>query len=107
MTRAAQPDESSPAGARRRRRVVKEDSAPNEAVSPPTAGTPPATPWTAAEQDPATVERGLRGLVGGGSSQVTPSAALRARDAARPRPEDLERAEAQLQVIRRHWTPRD
>lgn len=52
-------------------------------------------------------ERGLRGLVGGGSSQVSPSTALRARDAARPRPEDLARAEAELQIVRRNWTPRD
>jgi hypothetical protein len=65
------------------------------------------TPWAGAELDPAVAERGLRGLVGGGSSQVSPRAAMRARDAARPRPEDLARAEAELQVVRRHWTPRD
>jgi hypothetical protein len=52
-------------------------------------------------------ERGLRGLVGPGSSQVSPAAALRARDAARPRPHDLARAEAELTIIRRNWTPRD
>jgi hypothetical protein len=52
-------------------------------------------------------ERGLRGLVGGGSSQVTPAAAMRARDAARARPEDLARAEAELAIVRRHWSPRD
>jgi hypothetical protein len=57
--------------------------------------------------EPTSVERGLRGLVGGGSSQVSTSAALRARDAARVRPEDLERAERELLVVRRHWTPRD
>jgi hypothetical protein len=83
--------------------VVKEQAGSVEAAATEPEG---ATPWTPADQDP-TVERGLRGLVGGGSSQVTPSAALRARDAARPRPEDLARAEAQLQVIRRHWSPRD
>jgi hypothetical protein len=65
------------------------------------------SPWAGAELDPAVAERGLRGLVGGGSSQVSPRAAMRARDAARPRPEDLARAEAELQVVRRHWTPRD
>jgi len=53
------------------------------------------------------VERGLRGLIGGGSSQVSPAAAMRARDAARPRPEDLARAEAELTIVRRHWSPRD
>jgi hypothetical protein len=52
-------------------------------------------------------ERGLRGLVGGGSSQVSPSAALRARDAARPRREDLARAEANLTIVRRNWSPRE
>lgn len=63
--------------------------------------------WAGAELDPAVAERGLRGLVGGGSSQVSPQAAMRARDAARPRPEDLARAEEQLQIVRRYWTPRD
>jgi hypothetical protein len=53
------------------------------------------------------VERGLRGLIGGGSSQVTPAAAMRARDAARPRPEDMARAETELAIVRRHWSPRD
>jgi len=57
--------------------------------------------------EPSPAERGLRGLVGGGSSQVSPTIALRARDAARPRPEDLARAEAELTVVRRHWAPRD
>jgi len=57
--------------------------------------------------EPSPAERGLRGLVGGGSSQVSPNMALRARDAARPRPEDLSRAEAELTVVRRHWAPRE
>jgi hypothetical protein len=63
--------------------------------------------WVGADLDPALAERGLRGLVGGGSSQVSPAAALRARDAARPRAEDLARSEAQLQVVRRNWSPRE
>ena len=63
--------------------------------------------WPAVEGDVVAVERGLRSIVGGGSSQVTPGAALRARDAARPRPADLERAEAELTIVRRHWTPRE
>jgi len=67
----------------------------------------PDAPWAGADLDPAVAERGLRGLVGGGSSQVSPAAAMRARDAAQPRPEDLARAEAELQIVRRHWTPRD
>jgi hypothetical protein len=34
-------------------------------------------------------------------------AGMRARDAARPRPEDLARAEAELQIVRRNWSPRE
>ncbi len=108
---------------RRRRRVVgtRDDPDPSPTPTPSAVaserpartrvGRPdaavPDEPWTGAELDPTLAERGLRGLVGGGSSQVSPRAALRARDAARPRPEDLARAEAELQVVRRHWTPRD
>ncbi|HEX2773038.1 MAG TPA: hypothetical protein VHN18_11500 [Micromonosporaceae bacterium] len=53
------------------------------------------------------IERGLRGLVGSGASQVGTGAALRARDAARPTAADLAEAEARLVVVRRNWTPRD
>ncbi|MEU8289325.1 hypothetical protein AB0C01_33790 [Micromonospora sp. NPDC048905] len=52
-------------------------------------------------------ERGLRGLVGSGSSQVGLSAALRARDAARPSDDDLAEAEARVVVVRRNWVPRE
>ncbi|MBM7490395.1 hypothetical protein JOD64_001617 [Micromonospora luteifusca] len=52
-------------------------------------------------------ERGLRGLVGSGSSQVGLSAALRARDAARPTDDDLTEAEARVVVVRRNWVPRE
>jgi hypothetical protein len=93
-----QPDagpESAPPARPARSRSVKTDPAAE-----------PDGPW-AADLDPVVAERGLRGLVGGGSSQVSPQAAMRARDAARPRPEDLARAEAHLQIVRRHWTPRD
>jgi hypothetical protein len=68
------------------------------------------TPWvteTPAAADSLPAERGLRGLVGGGSSQISPAAAMRARDAARPRPEDLARAESDLTIVRRHWSPRE
>jgi hypothetical protein len=50
-------------------------------------------------------ERGLRGLVGGGSSQVSVTAALRARDATRPSEAELAAAEDNLMIIRRGWTP--
>ncbi|MEU4369680.1 hypothetical protein [Micromonospora chersina] len=52
-------------------------------------------------------ERGLRGLVGSGSSQVSVTAALRARDAARPTDEDLTEAEARVVIVRRNWVPRE
>lgn len=52
-------------------------------------------------------ERGLRGLVGGGSSQVNVAAAMRARDASRPDDEHLAAAEADLPIVRRGWVPRD
>jgi hypothetical protein len=52
-------------------------------------------------------ERGLRGLVGSGSSQVSVGAALRARDAARPTEEHLAEAEARLVIVRRNWVPRE
>jgi hypothetical protein len=52
-------------------------------------------------------ERGLRGLVGSGSSQVSVNAALRARDAARPTDAQLAEAEANLVIVRRNWLPRE
>ena len=52
-------------------------------------------------------ERGLRSLVGSGSSQVSVSAALRARDAARPTDEQLADAGAHLMIVRRNWRPRE
>ncbi|MFC4146858.1 hypothetical protein ACFO0M_11420 [Micromonospora mangrovi] len=52
-------------------------------------------------------DRGLRGLVGSGSSQVGVTAALRARDAARPTEDDLAEAEARLVIVRRNWVPRE
>ncbi|MDG4772547.1 hypothetical protein [Solwaraspora sp. WMMD792] len=52
-------------------------------------------------------DRGLRGLVGSGTSQVSTSAALRARDASRPSEDDLARAEETLTIVRRHWVPRE
>ena len=52
-------------------------------------------------------ERSLRGLIGGGSSQVNVRAAMRARDASRPSDEDLADAEATLAIVHRGWVPRD
>jgi hypothetical protein len=95
---------------RRRRRVRVADpvtgstEAQTEAVSDD-APVPSGEPALTTEPDLSHAERGLRGLVGGGSSQVSPAAAMRARDAARPRPEDLARSEAELAIVRRNWTP--
>lgn len=101
---------------RRRRRVRGPEPAPApEAVTSPVYDEP-ALPAPAlapiplippADGETSANERGLRGLVGPGSSQVSPAAALRARDAARPRDEDLARAENELTIIRRNWSPRD
>ncbi|WP_348651325.1 hypothetical protein [Micromonospora sp. WMMD1128] len=52
-------------------------------------------------------ERGLRGLVGSGSSQVSVTAAMRARDAARPSEDDLAEAEQRVVLVRRNWVPRE
>ncbi|HEY1488041.1 MAG TPA: hypothetical protein VGF84_18180 [Micromonosporaceae bacterium] len=52
-------------------------------------------------------ERGLRGLVGGGSTQVSVAAAMRARDAARPTDDDEAAAAASLTIVHRGWVPRD
>ncbi|MEU8424619.1 hypothetical protein AB0C15_27485 [Micromonospora sp. NPDC048835] len=100
---------------RRRRRLRHHaDSDPARAGSDaPTASTPgvhdgadppPRRRNTGDDRDN---ERGLRGLVGSGSSQVGLSAALRARDAARPDEDDLAEAEARVVVVRRNWVPRE
>jgi hypothetical protein len=59
------------------------------------------------DHDDTVTERGLRGLVGGGASQVSVAAALRARDAARPTDADLAAAEEELVIVRRGWVPRE
>jgi hypothetical protein len=73
-------------------------------VREPGSGGARVQPGGAAGDD---AERGLRGLVGSGSSQVSVGAALRARDAARPTDEQLAEAEANLPIVRRNWMPRE
>jgi len=94
---------------RRRRRVRPATSGEQPVPSPAdlAALTAPIHDEEAAGHDDREAERGLRGLVGGGSSQVSVAAAMRARDAARPTDEDLAAAEANLMIIRRGWTPPD
>ncbi|MDT0260467.1 hypothetical protein [Jatrophihabitans lederbergiae] len=50
-------------------------------------------------------EHGWRDLAGNTPSQVGVQGALRARDVARPRPEDVAAAERDVVVIRRQWQP--
>ena len=82
-----------------------QDPEPTGDLADPAAETIDA-PQAERADDPHT-ERGLRGLVGGGSSQVGVAAALRARDAARPTDDDLARAERDLVIVRRGWVPRE
>lgn len=104
------------------------------ATWPPPAEPPPAEPTTAAaaetapaaadgRREPAGLarpvarkakrprkgdaERGLRGIVGAGPSQVSGVSAMRARDAARPTAQDLAQAERDVVVVRRHYIPPD
>jgi hypothetical protein len=94
----------------RRRRRLRTPSPPAQPPTPIAPVSPPPAP------EPAEVkvgrpggdesERGLRGLVGSGSSQVSVGAAMRARDAARPTEEQLAEAET-LAVVRRNWMPRE
>ncbi|GGL20145.1 hypothetical protein [Mangrovihabitans endophyticus] len=82
-----------------------EPAAAGAPAAPAPAPAPARTPRGRAAEEHA--ERGLRGLVGSGSSQVSVSAALRARDAARPTPEHLADAEENLPIVRRNWVPRE
>ena len=92
----------------RRRRRVRSDTDP-AAMSVPSPTELAALTSAVHGIDPVLedreAERGLRGLVGGGSSQVSVTAALRARDATRPTDADLAGSEANLIIIRRGWTP--
>lgn len=89
---------------RRRRRVRSGTQTPSPTdLAAVTSPVQDPDPEQAPEERDA--ERGLRGLVGGGSSQVSVAAALRARDATRPTEADLANSERNLMIIRRGWTP--
>jgi hypothetical protein len=47
----------------------------------------------------------MHDLVGGGSSQLGVSGALRGRDVNRPDDDDLAAAERDVVIVRRHWQP--
>jgi hypothetical protein len=108
----------------RRRRRLRRPSSNQPAVPapPPSRPVPGPSAQTSAVHDPdleqvtsngngngddRETERGLRGLVGSGASQVSLSAAMRARDAARPDDADLAAAERDLMIVRRGWVPRE
>ncbi|HVX45079.1 MAG TPA: hypothetical protein VHC49_14415 [Mycobacteriales bacterium] len=75
-------------------------------VPKPTEPVPrPAPPKDQSRPDKA--ERSLRGLIGSGPTQVSVSAAMRARDAARPDEQDIAAAERDLTIVRRHYEPHD
>jgi hypothetical protein len=96
-------------------RTAAEGRAPARTRGRPMPGrptsAPPARPvsggGTVGGADERETERGLRGLVGSGSSQVGVGAAMRARDATRPTPQDLADAEERLVIVRRNWQPRE
>jgi hypothetical protein len=76
----------------------------NPKPTPPGAGrggTNPAHPSRDRRRADSGPETTLHGLVGAGPSRVSPVAAMRARDVARPGPDDLERAERDLVIRRR------
>src|SRR5689334_11270437 len=81
--------------------------APETAGGAAPAPEPARRPARTGRGDDREVERGLRGLVGSGSSQVSVGAALRARDAARPTDEQLADADRNLTIVRRNWVPRE
>jgi hypothetical protein len=95
-------DEPLLGGARRRRTRPRTGGDRDEEAAPESAA--PAKPVSKAERD---AERGLRGLVGSGPSQVGVDGALRARDASRPTEEDIAAAEQDLVIVRRHYIPTD
>ena len=85
-------------------------SAAEDPIRPASPARPPRvrpTSGAGAPGDDREAERGLRGLVGSGSSQVSVGAALRARDAARPTDAQLAEAEANLVIVHRNWMPRE
>jgi hypothetical protein len=65
----------------------------------------PPRPKRSASTGAPTGDRSLRDLVGGGSSQLGVSGALRARDVNRPSELDLAAAERDTVIVRRHWKP--
>lgn len=70
---------------------------------PAGTGEPQRRSGRSAREDAA--ERSLRSLVTTRSSQVSPVAAMRAREVALPSDADLAAAEAEVTIVRRHYVP--
>lgn len=85
------------------------DPAPTRAAvaeqAPPTRTDHPKQKKTQPKGGRASSPRGERDLAGSGTSQVGPTGAMRARDLNRPTDADLAQAEAELEIVRRHWAP--
>lgn len=84
-------------------RIVENPNPARTTAGAQSGGRPPRVRRGSAEES----ERGLRGLVGAGSSQVSVTAAMRARDATQPTEQDLAEAEARVVLVRRNWVPRE
>ncbi|GIF68797.1 hypothetical protein Ais01nite_68320 [Asanoa ishikariensis] len=97
---ATTPEVHDPAPPPAPRRPDPSESRPRRPAGPrPMGGLPPSEEREA--------ERGLRGLVGSGASQVGITAAMRARDASRPSAAEEAQAMERLVVVRRNWVPRE
>jgi len=91
---------------RRRRRGTSTPGPAEQRTSPeprPPRADPPARAKPKARGD--STDRGLRGLVGAGPSQLGVSGALRGRDVNRPSDDDLAEAERDVVLVRRNWKP--
>jgi predicted flap endonuclease-1-like 5' DNA nuclease len=103
---------SGPAPAEEPAPVAEPAPAEEPAEKPPPVKEPPAATQVAAPKRKSRarhtdVERGLRGIVGAGPSQVGVLGAMRARDAAKPTAEEMAAAERDVVVVRRHYVAPD
>jgi len=110
--------ETTRGSSRRRRRSPRPQPAPRPQPSGETSAEAaphaepqphPEPPVRAAQpkprRRPRDAEGGLRELIGGGKSQLGVDKALRGRDVNRPTDADLDAAERDIAIVRRHWTP--
>lgn len=84
-----------------------EPTASPDPTAPPEPAASPAPAGRRARRGADRTERGLRGLVGAGPTQLGVTAAMRARDASRPTPADLAAAERDLVIVHRNYVAPD